>query len=160
MPAVICQVGYRGGSSARKTPLPFTLQAVWRVSVPASSARRYDGSRARGEWYSKRQIYLPFTIAASGGCERARKEISRFAARARRGVNVQNEIRFDAYDKNGWLSKDFLRCPKGLVARRGRWPAALKDLLRCAGGSDEVLPSRYQENTRGRFSVRTIVLMS
>ena len=45
--------------------------------------------------YSKRQIYLPFTIAASGGCERARKEISRFAARARRGVNVQNEIRFD-----------------------------------------------------------------
>ena len=48
--------------------------------------------------YSKRQIYLPFTIAASGGCERARKEISRFAARARRGVNVQNEIRFDVYD--------------------------------------------------------------
>ena len=44
--------------------------------------------------YRKRQIYLPFTIAASGGCERARKEISRFAARARRGVNVQNEIRF------------------------------------------------------------------
>jgi len=25
-------------------------------------------------------------------------EISRFAARARRGVNVQNEIRFDVYD--------------------------------------------------------------
>jgi hypothetical protein len=48
--------------------------------------------------YSKRQINLPFTIAASGGCERARKEISRFAARARRGVNVQNEIRFDVYD--------------------------------------------------------------
>ena len=46
------------------------------------------------------QIYLPFTIAASGGCERARKEISRFAARARRGVNVQNEIRFDVYDKS------------------------------------------------------------
>ena len=48
--------------------------------------------------YSKRQIYLPFTIAASSGCERARKEISRFAARARRGVNDQNEIRFDVYD--------------------------------------------------------------
>ena len=48
--------------------------------------------------YSKRQIYLPFTIAASGGCERARKEISRFAARARRGVNVHNDIRFDVYD--------------------------------------------------------------
>jgi len=48
--------------------------------------------------YSKRQKYLPFTIAASGGCERARMEISRFAARARRGVNVQNEIRFDVYD--------------------------------------------------------------
>jgi len=42
---------------------------------------------------------LPFTIKASGGCERARKEISRFAARARRDVNVQNEIRFDVYDK-------------------------------------------------------------
>jgi len=41
---------------------------------------------------------LPFTIKASGGCERARKEISRFAARARRDVNVQNEIRFDVYD--------------------------------------------------------------
>ena len=51
-----------------------------------------------GGGYSKRQIYLPFTIAASGGCERARKVISRFAARARRGVNVQNEIRFDVYD--------------------------------------------------------------
>jgi hypothetical protein len=41
---------------------------------------------------------LPFTIAASGGCERARKEISRFAARTRRGVNVQNEMRFDVYN--------------------------------------------------------------
>ena len=48
--------------------------------------------------YSKRQIYLPFTIAASGGCERARKEFCRFAARARRGVNDQNEIHFDVYD--------------------------------------------------------------
>jgi len=43
---------------------------------------------------------LPFTIKASGGCERARKEISRFAARARRDVNVQNEIRFDVYDNS------------------------------------------------------------
>ena len=48
--------------------------------------------------YSKRQIYLPFTIAASGGCERVRKEFCRFAARARRGVNDQNEIHFDVYD--------------------------------------------------------------
>ena len=54
--------------------------------------------KAAKRCYSKRQIYLPFTITASGGCERARKEISRFAARARRRVNVQNEIRFDVYD--------------------------------------------------------------
>jgi hypothetical protein len=44
---------------------------------------------------------LPFTIAASGGCEWARKEISRFAARARHGLYDQNEIRFDFYDKKG-----------------------------------------------------------
>ena len=54
--------------------------------------------------YSKRQIYLPFTIAASGGCERARKGFCRFAARARRGVNDQNENHFDVYDKNGCIA--------------------------------------------------------
>ena len=59
---------------------------------------RWQSGGVEQMYYSKRQIYLPFTIAASGGCERARKEISRFAARARRGVNVQNEIRFDVYD--------------------------------------------------------------
>ena len=31
--------------------------------------------------YSKRRKYLPFTIAAPGGCERAGKEFCRFAAR-------------------------------------------------------------------------------
>ena len=44
-------------------------------------------------------LFIGFFMGfASGGCERARKEISRFAARTRRGVNVQNEIRFDVYD--------------------------------------------------------------
>ena len=59
-------------------------------------------AHASTEVYSKRQIYLPFTIAASGGCERARKEISRFAARDWRGENIQNEIRFDVYDIPWW----------------------------------------------------------
>ena len=68
------------------------------VVVAALHKQRLPGKRS----YRKRQIYLPFTIAASGGCERARKEISRFAARARRGVNVQNEIRFDVYDNCRW----------------------------------------------------------
>ena len=40
------------------------------------------------------------TIAASGGCERARKEYCRFAARARRSVNDRNEIHFDVYDNS------------------------------------------------------------
>ena len=63
-----------------------------------------SGLRNSGS-YSKRQIYLPFTIAASGGCERARKEFCRFAARARRGVNDQNEIHFDVYDIMApWMS--------------------------------------------------------
>jgi len=43
-------------------------------------------------------MYLPLAVAASGGCERARKEISRFAARARHGVNAQNENHFVVYD--------------------------------------------------------------
>ena len=66
-------------------------------SVPSAAVLRIPLYQ-RTLSYGKRQIYLPFTIAASGGCERARKEISRFAARARRGVNVQNEIHFDVYD--------------------------------------------------------------
>ena len=44
-------------------------------------------------------LFIGFFMGfATDGCERARKEISRFAARARRGVNVQNEIHFDVYD--------------------------------------------------------------
>ena len=78
------------------------IRAAYRVPlfpVCQDSCPEFFFTRADYESYSKRQIYLPFTIAASGGCERARKEISRFAARARRGVNVQNEIRFDVYDR-------------------------------------------------------------
>ena len=59
--------------------------------------------------YSKREKHLPFTIAASGGCERARTEISRFAARARRDVNAQDEMRFDVYDTMKDLNKNGCR---------------------------------------------------
>ena len=70
------------------------------ASCPYTANERYSVRKLYfpQSCYSKRQKYLPFTIAASGGCEWARMEISRFAARARRGVNVQNEIRFDVYD--------------------------------------------------------------
>ena len=90
---------HSGGSVHGSHMIPYSLRAVLRRAQHCKPYSVFQ-SRYRTPIYSKRQIYLPFTIAASGGCERARKEISRFAARARRGVNVQNEIRFDVYDSS------------------------------------------------------------
>ena len=79
---------------SRKIRLPSGSFRVTFTRYRGHMINLYNGYGTRKRNYSKRQKHLPFTIATLGGCERARMEISRFAARpwARRKCSKRNSF--------------------------------------------------------------------
>ena len=79
---------------SRKIRLPSGSFRVTFTRYRGHMINLYNGYGTRKRNYSKRQKHLPFTIATPGGCERARMEISRFAARpwARRKCSKRNSF--------------------------------------------------------------------